>query len=114
MGWEDELDAVWRTAAEDPETLVARIERVVSAPEGPAAIREFEIGGAYDSSGRPDEAVARYRRAVAAGLDDHRARQATIQLASSLRRRYPPRRAAPHPVHAGATHARRAERTPRR
>lgn len=86
MGWEDELDAAWTGFADaDPDAFVARIRRLVDRPEVPVAIRDFELAGAYDATDDPEAAVPRYRRALDAGLDDHRARQATIQLASSLR-----------------------------
>ena len=50
-----------------------------------SAIGLFERGGAQDSTGHPHLAVALYRAALAAGLPGSRRRQATIQLASSLR-----------------------------
>lgn len=84
MTWEDELDAAWAASLEDAE-LRALIDRIVSDPAVPEAVAHFERAGADDSTGRPERAVAGYRRALAAGLDESRSRQATIQLASSLR-----------------------------
>ncbi|WP_262406725.1 MULTISPECIES: tetratricopeptide repeat protein [Tsukamurella] len=54
-------------------------------PRVPDGVRRFETAGAHDALDRPDLAVPGYRAALDAGLDDHRARRATIQLASSLR-----------------------------
>lgn len=54
-------------------------------PRCPRACACSRGAGAHDALGRPDLAVAGYRAALEAGLDEHRARQATIQLASSLR-----------------------------
>ncbi|MCS3778969.1 tetratricopeptide repeat protein [Tsukamurella ocularis] len=86
MTFEDDLAAAWRSAPELSDSdLRARIDRIVSAPGVPSSIAAFERAGADDSTGRPDLAVSGYRRALELGLDDDRARQATIQLASSLR-----------------------------
>jgi hypothetical protein len=51
-------------------------------PNDPIAL--FEQGSAFDSTGHPNQAVNKYREALAAGLSGPR-RRATIQLASSLR-----------------------------
>ncbi len=45
----------------------------------------LHLAGAYDSAGREEEAVAPYRAALAAGLDDDERLRARIQLASTLR-----------------------------
>ncbi|ADG80456.1 Tetratrico peptide repeat group 5 domain-containing protein OS=Tsukamurella paurometabola (strain ATCC 8368 / DSM / CCUG 35730 / CIP 100753 / JCM 10117/ KCTC 9821 / NBRC 16120 / NCIMB 702349 / NCTC 13040) OX=521096 GN=Tpau_3883 PE=4 SV=1 [Tsukamurella paurometabola] len=84
MTWEDDLEAAWAADLGDAE-LRARIDRIVSDPSVPAGVAAFERAGVEDSTGHPDRAVPGYRRALDAGLDDSRARQATIQLASSLR-----------------------------
>ena len=84
--WEDDIEAVWRHLdADEPGAFLARMERAVATPEVPEGVRRFETAGAHDALDRPDLAVPGYRAALAAGLDEHRARQATIQLASSLR-----------------------------
>lgn len=86
MAWEDDVDAVWRHVdTDEPGAFLARVERAVADPDVPEGVRLFETAGAHDALDRPDLAVAGYRAALEAGLDDHRARQATIQLASSLR-----------------------------
>ena len=85
--WDERIDEVWAdaTGEEVGDDTIARID-AIAAERGPDDARaEFERGGARDSAGRPAEAVALYRRALALGLDeDHRA-QCVIQLASSLR-----------------------------
>lgn len=45
----------------------------------------YEQGSALDSTDHPGLAVDKYRRALQRGLSGQRRRQATIQLASSLR-----------------------------
>ena len=45
----------------------------------------LHLAGAYDSAGREEEAVAPYRTALAAGLDEDETLRARIQLASTLR-----------------------------
>jgi cyanophycin synthetase len=45
----------------------------------------LHVAGAYDSAGREEEAVAPYRTALAAGLDEEDDLRARIQLASTLR-----------------------------
>lgn len=86
MAWEDDIEVVWGYLdTDEPAAFLARMERAVAAPEVPEGVRRFEVAGAHDALDRPDLAVAGYRAALEAGLDDHRARQAAIQLASSLR-----------------------------
>lgn len=53
--------------------------------ETPAGVADFVAAGDLDSNGDPVGAIPLYRSALAAGLDENRRRQATIQLASSLR-----------------------------
>jgi tetratricopeptide (TPR) repeat protein len=84
--WERRLAEVWASADDlDDAELRARVG--VLAAERPAgdAIALFELGGADDSTGRPDEAEAHYRQALDAGLAGERRRRAVIQLASTLR-----------------------------
>jgi cyanophycin synthetase len=45
----------------------------------------LHLAGAYDSAGREEEAVAPYRAALAAGLNESEDLRARIQLASTLR-----------------------------
>lgn len=45
----------------------------------------LHLAGAYDSAGREEEAVAPYRAALEAGLDEEDDLRARIQLASTLR-----------------------------
>lgn len=86
MGWEADLETAWADPPTDEcERFITRIEQIVGAPDVPEGVRRLEIAGAHDFLDHPDLAVAGYRRALDAGLDEHRTRQATIQLASSLR-----------------------------
>lgn len=57
---------------------------VAELPEG-SAVADFERACAFDSTGAPDQAIPRYRKALASGLTGIRRRRAVIQLASSLR-----------------------------
>ena len=45
----------------------------------------LHLAGAYDSAGREEEAIAPYRAALAAGLNESEDLRARIQLASTLR-----------------------------
>ena len=87
--WEKRLADLWKAMdkyAEDE--FIANIDTMTAElPAGgrDSAIGLFERGGAQDSTGHPHLAVALYRAALAAGLPGSRRRQATIQLASSLR-----------------------------
>lgn len=87
--WEKRLADLWGAMdkyAEDE--FIANIDIMTAElPAGgrDSAIGLFERGGAQDSTGHPHLAVALYRAALAAGLPGSRRRQATIQLASSLR-----------------------------
>ncbi|MBF4571754.1 tetratricopeptide repeat protein [Herbiconiux sp. VKM Ac-1786] len=93
--WQSRVDDLWaRFDDYDPEAFVAELERVTAegADDVPRAVVEFERAGGFDSVGRTEEAVPLYRAALAAGsdggepaLDAWRRRQATVQLASSLR-----------------------------
>ncbi|WP_110945387.1 tetratricopeptide repeat protein [Streptomyces avicenniae] len=68
-------EAAFRAAMKD---LVA-----TRPPEDPAGL--FELASALDATDQESEAAHLYRRALAAGLDGPRRRQAVIQLASTLR-----------------------------
>jgi hypothetical protein len=86
VGWREDLESTWRElGALPPGEFLGRIVRIVDDPGVPAAVRDFQVACAHDSTGRSDLAVAGYRRALAAGLDGYEARRARIQLASSLR-----------------------------
>jgi tetratricopeptide (TPR) repeat protein len=83
--WERRVDELWAAIDDhEPEAFRARMKALADErPGDPVAL--FELGGAHDSTGQPEEAVALYREALDAGLSGSRRRQATIQLASSLR-----------------------------
>lgn len=85
--WDERIDEVWddATGEEVGDDTISRID-ALAAERGPDDARaEFERGGARDSAGRPAEAVALYRRALALGLDGEHRPQCVIQMASSLR-----------------------------
>lgn len=77
------MAALW--AQDDEHRLVDRMTALAAeCPTGDGA-GVFELAGAYDSTGSPAEAVSRYEEALQLGLTGTRRRQATVQLASSLR-----------------------------
>ena len=84
--WQHRVDAVWADAAKlTDDELVARIDALAAERDPSDATALAERGGARDSTGREEEAVALYRAALAAGLDDARRAQVVIQLASTVR-----------------------------
>jgi tetratricopeptide (TPR) repeat protein len=84
--WEHRMAGVWATLDErPPEDFVAAIDALAVERGGDDPDAIFEQGAARDSTGRSDEAVPRYERALALGLTGERRRRAVIQLASSLR-----------------------------
>jgi tetratricopeptide (TPR) repeat protein len=84
--WEARLAALWAALDELPEgEFLARMAAVTGELGDDSAVAAFERGGAFDSTGHPDEAVPLYRRALALGLTGIRRRRAVIQLSSSLR-----------------------------
>ncbi|WP_405160241.1 tetratricopeptide repeat protein [Nocardia sp. NBC_01499] len=87
--WEERVAAAWATFDDYDEARAGEFRAVIDAlvaelpsdnPLGP-----FEQAGAWDSTGHSDKAIPLYREALALGLDGSQRRQATIQLASSLR-----------------------------
>jgi len=84
--WERRMAAAWASFDEHDEArFLLLVEQLVGelAPDDPVAL--FERAGSLDAVGRTALAVPLYRRALDAGLNDGRRRQAVIQLASSLR-----------------------------
>ncbi|GAB4003313.1 hypothetical protein GCM10029992_44480 [Glycomyces albus] len=84
--WDARAAALWDDFdAYEPEAFVEAMGALAAeCPTDPVAL--FEVGGAHDSTGRTAEAIGYYRRALEGGLDGSRRRQATIQMASSMRR----------------------------
>lgn len=84
--WQRRVDELWESFDDhQPQAFLAAIEALARVrPPGDGAA-EFERASAFDSTGHEGQAVAHYRRGLAAGLDPVRRRRATIQLASSLR-----------------------------
>lgn len=105
--WQARVDSLWERLDEySPDEFVTAMHEVTSQPATGVtdAAVAFERAGSFDSVGQTDHAVPLYRAALAAGadpgagstaepgadpssgrLDPWRRRQATIQLASSLR-----------------------------
>ncbi|MCS5717820.1 tetratricopeptide repeat protein [Herbiconiux sp. CPCC 205763] len=89
--WEARAEQLWQRFDElDEDAFVEAIDSLTSELPDGSAVAAFERAGARDSTGRTGEAIPLYRAALAAGadagaLDSSRRRQATIQLASSLR-----------------------------
>jgi len=84
--WEQRLAATWAAIDEHDEAEFRALidAHAAELPSGdPVGL--YERGGAFDSTGHPEEAVALYQAALAAGLAGERRRRCTIQLASSLR-----------------------------
>lgn len=84
--WADRVERFWAEAdATRPEAALEGMRRLVAErPPGDAAA-QYEWASVHDLLGREAEAVPLYRAAIAAGLDEEREAQASVQLASSLR-----------------------------
>lgn len=84
--WDRRVAELWAAIDEyEDEAFRDRIEALAAElpPGSPVAL--FELAGANDSTGRPDQAAPLYRQALDAGLTGYRRRRAVIQLASTLR-----------------------------
>lgn len=83
--WERRVAELWAAYEDYGESeFRARID-ALAAQAPTVASGLFERAGAFDSTGHSDLAVPLYRQALQLGLDPSRRRQATVQLASSLR-----------------------------
>ncbi|MBA8815961.1 tetratricopeptide (TPR) repeat protein [Microbacterium halimionae] len=85
LSWQERIDAVWADAALNDVERIAAIDRVAAERDESDPVALFERGGARDSAGVEQDAVAFYRRALKAGLPELQRVQASIQLASTLR-----------------------------
>jgi tetratricopeptide (TPR) repeat protein len=84
--WENRVAALWSAIDDyDPDVFVTQVELLAAELPPGSALGLFERASAHDSTGHPDVAVPLYRAALSAGLTGIRRREATIQLASSLR-----------------------------
>lgn len=81
--WQQAVDRLW--ALDDPDGVVERMRILAARYPGSDGVGHFELGGALDSAGHEAEAADEYERALAAGLDEERLAQLTIQYASTLR-----------------------------
>lgn len=84
MDWEQQVVELWAGDVDAPGFVDRAAEVARACPYGDGS-GLFELAGAHDSTGAPEQAVPRYREALARGLTGVRRRRATIQLASSLR-----------------------------
>ncbi|SCX54642.1 Tetratrico peptide repeat-containing protein [Klenkia marina] len=84
MDWEQRVRDLWAGDTDAPGFVDRAAEVAAACPYGDGS-GVFELAGAHDSTGAPAEAVELYREALARGLPESRRRQATVQLASSLR-----------------------------
>lgn len=85
--WERRVGELWHDTEMSDEERIERM-RVLAVDAPHPALGAFELGGAFDSAGREDEADVRYAAATDAGLSDidaARAAQLAIQHASTLR-----------------------------
>ncbi len=84
--WEQRIAGVWASAGDrsDIEVVAAITALAAERPQDDAAAL-YEQASALDFAGREAEAEPLYRKAFAAGLDEHRRPRAVIQLASTLR-----------------------------
>lgn len=84
--WDQRMEALWARMDQYSEIdFLAAHELLANELPADSAVASFERGGAQDSMGHSEKAIPFYRKALAQGLDPSRRRQATIQLASSLR-----------------------------
>lgn len=84
--WEQRVADLWASIEEhSEEEFRARMDSLAAEFPADNPVAQYERGGAFDSTGHSDRAVPLYRQALANGLSGSRRRQATIQLASSLR-----------------------------
>ncbi|HWS51489.1 MAG TPA: tetratricopeptide repeat protein [Microbacterium sp.] len=83
--WQRRIDAVWADDALTDADRTVAIDAIAAERGADDALALFERAGARDSAGLEAQAEPLYRAALAAGLDEDRRAQATIQLASTLR-----------------------------
>lgn len=84
--WNARVAAFWKSFDDSkPQEMLASMRALVDErPEGDArALAEW--GGVHDALDLGAEAVATYRRALAAGLNTEEQHRVTLQLASTLR-----------------------------
>jgi tetratricopeptide (TPR) repeat protein len=64
--WQDRADTLWERFDEwEPSAFVREMKELVAELPTGSALGAFELGGAYDSTGRTAEAVEQYRLALA-------------------------------------------------
>lgn len=83
--WQQRVDRLWSSFDPDEAGPFVSAMTALAAEKPGDPIALFELGGAHDATDSTREAIRLYREALEAGLTEPQARQATIQLASSLR-----------------------------
>jgi hypothetical protein len=80
------MDDLWARFDDlDPADFLRHAEALAAERGRDDPIALFELAGANDSTGRPEQAAPLYRQALAKGLTGEHRRRAVIQLASTLR-----------------------------
>lgn len=84
--WEQRLTVLWDALEHmQPEDFLEQMQDLTAERPAGDAVALFELAGANDSTGHPEQAAPLYREALAAGLSGRRRRRAVIQQASTLR-----------------------------
>ena len=84
--WEQRVADLWKAMDDySPDAFVVQMDALAAELPPHDALGLFERGSAQDSTGHSDLAVPLYRAALKAGLTGLSRRQATIQMASSMR-----------------------------
>ncbi|WP_061963254.1 tetratricopeptide repeat protein [Demequina aurantiaca] len=84
--WEDRIDQFWDQMDDSkPDLMLDQMRELIAQRDVGDGAALFEWASVHDSLGRTRSAIELYRHAIEAGLDDERAPQASLQLASSLR-----------------------------
>ncbi|GLZ77593.1 hypothetical protein Afil01_24000 [Actinorhabdospora filicis] len=83
--WQKRVDDLYERMDHFEEVAFIEAMDALAAEAPDEASALFERAGARDAAGHEAEAAPLYEAALAAGLDEARRRQASIQLASTLR-----------------------------
>ncbi|HKE77906.1 MAG TPA: tetratricopeptide repeat protein [Solirubrobacteraceae bacterium] len=84
--WQQRMDDLWATYDDyEPEEFLRRAEALAAERGRDDPLALFELAGAHDSTGHPEQAAPLYRQALERGLTGEQRRRAVIQLASTLR-----------------------------
>ena len=84
VDWDEQVAQLWAGDVDAPDFLARAAELAAACPTGDGS-GVFELAGAHDSTGHPEQAVPLYEEALRLGLVGLRRRRAAVQLASSYR-----------------------------